>query len=628
MDFSQNHTKNSVESLQATRIFLFLSQIMRKTSQFILFLLLAVACGRTPSVDWTEGATEPDGRALHTLVLHDMPKGSRVWFQELFDGKTSVEGPSMNHYQGTSWYIDIPESGTVTLKYYGRPLPRRSWVPEAFVLQQQGRADTPMEVRCHFLEHPQTEKDEGCFASSYELQPADIIPQVKRVNYGTEPLELIESHPTGWFRITIGQGGEPKVECDDEDGAFYAQVTLSKLPRPLPPMTIEDWPDYAYRGFMLDVVRDFRTVDEVLEIIDLMASWKLNTLHFHIADDESWCLEIKDFPELTEFGAHHALPDWNLQETCALKPSANGKIGNTSFYTAEEYQRILRYAWDRRIRVIPEFDTPGHSRASIKAMQAYERRTGDSSFRLQDSTDTSRYWSAQDFTDNVLSVYLSSVYKFYGVVFDEVIRLHKEAGVPLPAIHIGGDEVPDGAWSGRDRHDMKEIFINGMLDLAEARGIRLAGWEDIVKGLKPETQERLKNSLYFINVWNTEGIEGFPVVLSPAAYTYLDLAYSDDLNEIGLSWAGYVDERKTFALNPNDYKGDIIGVQAQLWSSQLRSFEDATYQMLPKGLGVAERGWNGGYLEPFETAFNRFYSIIVAREMPVWERKGYVFKKR
>ena len=545
----------------------------------------------------------------------------------------------MNHYQGTSWYIDIPESGTVILKYYGRPLPRHSWAPEAFVLQQQGRPDLPMEVEYHFLKLPEKQDSMDWSSNQYEVQPADVIPQVKQVKYLDSTVETFPEtssktetqpivHPAGWYRIKIGEDGVPKVESDDEDGAFYAQVTLEKLPQPLQPMTIEDWPDYAYRGFMLDVVRDFRTVDEVLEIIDLMASWKLNTLHFHIADDESWCLEIKDFPELTDFGAHHALPDWELQESSALKPTANGQIGNVTFYTTEEYKRILRYAWERRIRVIPEFDTPGHSRASIKAMQAYERRTGDSSFRLQDPADTSRYWSAQDFTDNVLSVYLPSVYKFYGKVFDEVIRLHEEVGVPLPAIHIGGDEVPEGAWSGRDRHEMKEIFINGMLDLAEARGIRLAGWEDIAKGLEYETQERLKNSLYFINVWNTEGIEGFPVVLSPAAYTYLDLAYSDAPEEIGLSWAGYVDERKTYALNPNDYKGDIIGVQAQLWSSQLRSFDDATYQMLPKALGMAERGWNGGYLEPFETAFNRFYSIIVAREMPEWEQKGYAFKKR
>ncbi len=596
---------------------------MQKALLFIFPLLLSIACSRVPTAEWTEGAKQGDGRTLHTLTLHDVPEGSRVWFQELFDGKTFVEGPEMHHYQGTSWYIDIPTSGNVTLKYYGRPLPRRSWAPEGFILQQKGKPDLPMEVTYNFLDLP--EKEAANFTCDYEVQPGDIIPQVKRIQYGTELMEPTETHPAGWYRITIGEEGEPQIEADDEDGAFYAKIILSKLSQPLHPMTIEDWPDYQYRGFMLDVVRDFRSVDEVLQILDMMASWKLNALHFHIADDESWCLEIKDFPELTEYGAHHALPDWNLQETDALKPTANGKIGNATYYSIEEYKQILRYAWERRIAVIPEFDMPGHSRASIKAMQVYERRTGDSSYRLQDPADTSHYWSAQDFTDNVLSVDLPSVYKFYDKVFDEVIRLHKEADVPLPAIHIGGDEVPDGAWSGRDHHEMKEIFIKGMLDLAEARGIRLAGWEDIAKGLEPETQERLKRSLYFLNVWNTDGIEGFPVVLSPAAYTYLDLAYSDAPDEIGLSWAGYVDERKTFALQPKDYKGDIIGVQAQLWSSQLRSFDDVTYQMLPKALGVVERAWN---TSPDSTGFERFYGIIVAKEMPVWEKKGWVYKKR
>ena len=596
---------------------------MQKALLFIFPLLLSIACSRVPTAEWTEGAKQGDGRTLHTLTLHDVPEGSRVWFQELFDGKTFVEGPEMHHYQGTSWYIDIPTSGNVTLKYYGRPLPRRSWAPEGFILQQKGKPDLPMEVTYNFLDLP--EKEAANFTCDYEVQPGDIIPQVKRIQYGTELMEPTETHPAGWYRITIGEEGEPQIEADDEDGAFYAKIILSKLSQPLHPMSIEDWPDYQYRGFMLDVVRDFRSVDEVLQILDMMASWKLNALHFHIADDESWCLEIKDFPELTEYGAHHALPDWNLQETDALKPTANGKIGNATYYSIEEYKQILRYAWERRIAVIPEFDMPGHSRASIKAMQVYERRTGDSSYRLQDPADTSHYWSAQDFTDNVLSVDLPSVYKFYDKVFDEVIRLHKEADVPLPAIHIGGDEVPDGAWSGRDHHEMKEIFIKGMLDLAEARGIRLAGWEDIAKGLEPETQERLKRSLYFLNVWNTDGIEGFPVVLSPAAYTYLDLAYSDAPDEIGLSWAGYVDERKTFALQPKDYKGDIIGVQAQLWSSQLRSFDDVTYQMLPKALGVVERAWN---TSPDSTGFERFYGIIVAKEMPVWEKKGWVYKKR
>ena len=559
-------------------------------------LWMTLGCQRVPTVEWIEGARQDDGRALHTLVLHDVPKGSRVWFQELYDGKTVVEGPEIHHYQGTSWYIDIPSSGTTTIKYYGRPLPRHSWAPEGFVLQQRGKADLPMELSSSL-------RAEG--RSSLAMTKG-VIPRCKN--------RPAETRPAGWYRITIDDDGHPRVEADDEDGAFYAQVTLDQLPRPLQPAIIEDWPDLPYRGFMLDVVRDFRTVDEVLQIIDLMASWKLNTLHFHLADDESWCLEIKDLPELTDFGAHHALPDWDLQETAALKPTANGKIGNVTYYTSEEYQQILRYAWERRITVIPEFDTPGHSRASIKAVQAYERRTGNTSFRLQDPADTSHYWSAQDFTDNVLSVDLPSVYKFYGVVFDEVIRLHQEANVPLKAIHIGGDEVPDGAWAGHDRHEMKEIFTNNMLDLAEKRGILLAGWEDIARGLEPATAERLKRSLYFVNVWNTEGIEGFPVVLSPAAYTYLDLAYSDSPDEIGLSWAGYVDERKTFALQPDNYKGDIIGVQAQLWSSQLRSFDDALHQMIPKAYGTVERAWNvhpnWSSESDFETDFEAFSKLF------------------
>ncbi len=604
---------------------------MHKNTIFILFLLLTTACTKVPTAEWTEGIKQDDGRALHTLVLRNMPKGARVWFQELFDGKTMVEGPAMKHYQGTSWYIDIPSNGTVMLKYYGRPLPRHSWAPESFILQQKEKPDRLMEVHYHFLE-PIVKTDEVGFSRHYEVMPADIIPKIKRIQYGPEPLEKTKTHPSGWYRITIDAEGEAKVEANDEDGCFFAQTTLDKLPHPLRPMTIEDWPDLPYRGFMLDVVRDFRTVDEVFQIINLMASWKLNTLHFHLADDESWCLEIKSFPELTTYGAHHALPDWDLQETSALKPTANGRIGNVTFYTAEEYKQILSYAWEHRITVIPEFDTPGHSRASIKAMQAYERRTGDTSFRLQDPADTSHYWSAQDFTDNVLSVELPSVYKFYGTVFNEVIRLYHDAGVPLPAIHIGGDEVPEGAWSGCDRLALKEQFIQGMLDLAEERDIYLAGWEDMARDLKAETQERLKHSLYFLNVWNTEGIEGFPVVLSPAAYTYLDLAYSDAPDEIGLSWAGYVDESKTFSLQLKNYKGDIIGVQAQLWSSQLRSFSDATYQMLPKALGVAERAWNTKTDWPtktdFTTDFDRFYSIIVTCEMPLWEKAGYVFRKR
>ena len=640
-----------------------------------IFLLLAllVACSG-PKVEWIEGEGQADGRAQHSLVLHNVPGGSRVWFQELYDRieVTEPEGCTIQHFQGTSVYLDIPADAPnpLIVKYFERALPRHSWAPEGFVLQQKGKEDRPLEVTYHFLERKGTPVSADWYAARYPVQPGDLIPRPKRIEYGAPsfPMEEHTTRPEGWYRITVS-GGEAKLEAGDRNGELYARQTLDKLPEECPDMVIEDWPDLGLRGFMLDVVRDFRSKDEVLKILDIMASYKLNLLHFHIGDDEAWCLEIPGLPELTDFSGRHALPDWDLQETRALKPTANGRIGNSTFYIGEEYGEILRYAWERGICVVPEFDAPGHSRASIKAMMAYERRTGDSSFRLQDPADTSRYWSAQDFKDNVLDPDYPGVYKFYGVVFDEVIRMHREAGVPLIGIHIGGDEVPGGTWAGRDRRQLKDKFTRGMLALARERGIKLAGWQEMVQGIEPETLEALKPQLLFVNAWSTRGDdieltyrlanEGIPVLLSNVQNAYVDLAYTDDPEEIGLHWGGYVDERKAFALQPwriyesvrwegvdspvdwaRSAEGRpalerpemIVGAEALLWSENLRSFEDATFQMLPKALGIWERAWNSRpdwpTDEAFKADFDRFYSIVKAVEMPRWDAQGFAYRKK
>ena len=638
----------------------------------VLALLALMGCTARPEVEWTEGPAGADGRAAHTLTLNNMPGGSRVWFQELYDNRevTAPEGMAFRHFQGTSFYLDIPADApkTLTINYLGRPLPRHSWAPEGFVLQQEGKEDRPMEVKYRFLGREGTPVGEDWFAARYTVQPGEMIPRPKRISYGSAPTAEATDRPAGWYRLTV-KAGETTVEAAGRDGEIYARKTLEKLPAECPDMVIEDWPDLPLRGFMLDVVRDFRTKNEVLAVLDIMASYKLNTLHFHLGDDESWCLEIPALGALTAFSGHHALPDWELQETLALKPTAGGRIGDTTFYTEAEYKEILSYAWERGISVVPEFDAPGHSRAAIKAMQHYERHTADTTFRLQDPADTSRYWSAQDFKDNVLDPDLPGVYKFYGTVFDELIRMHREAGVPLPAIHIGGDEVPGGTWAGRDRKAMKDKFTRGMLALARERGIALAGWQEMVQGIEPQTLEELKPQLLFVNAWSTRGDkieltyrlanEGIPVLLSNVQNAYVDLAYSDDPAEIGLHWGGYVDERKSFALQPwkiyesvrwegvdtpvdwaSAARGRtpllrpemIVGAEALLWSENLRSFDDATYQMLPKALGIWERAWNADVDWPadeaFATDFDRFYSIVKAVEMPLWEAQGYKFKKR
>ncbi len=636
-----------------------------------LLLLLAVACCG-PAVEWSEGEVQADKRAHHSLVLKNVPGGSRVWFQVLYDNCEVVqpEGLSIQHYQGTSCYVDIPADAPKTLNivYADRPLPRHSWAPEGFVLQQKGKADKPLPVTYSFLEHKSTPIDANWFAARYKVQAGDMIPRPKVITYGAEVPASKSERPKGWYRITIS-GGEVGVWAVDKEGEIYAQETLDKLGEELPDMVIEDWPDLGLRGFMLDVVRNFRSKEEVLQVLDIMASYKLNMLHFHLGDDEAWCLEIPRLPELTAFSGHHALPDWDLQELQALKPGNDGIIGQTTFYTEAEYKEILRYAWERGIAVVPEFDAPGHSRAAIKAMQSYERKTGDASYRLQDPADNSQYWSAQDFTDNVLDPDLPGVYKFYGVVFDEVIRMHQEADVPLPGIHIGGDEVPDGSWSGRDRKQVKDTFTRGILALAQERGVKLAGWQEMVQGIAPETLEQLKPQLLFVNAWSTRGDnielsyqlanDGIPVLLSNVQNAYIDLAYGDDPTEIGLHWGGYVDERKSFALQPwkiyesERWKGVdtpvdwkhaaegrtpllrpdmIVGAEALLWGENVRSISDVTFQMLPKALGIWERAWNScpdwPTDEAFAQDFDRYYSIIKTVEMPRWEAEGYQYKTR
>jgi hexosaminidase len=247
--------------------------------------------------------------------------------------------------------------------------------------------------------------------------------------------------------------------------------------------------------------------------------------------------------------------------------------------------------------------------------------------------------------------------------------MHREAGVPLIGIHIGGDEVPGGTWAGRDRRQLKDKFTRGMLALARERGIKLAGWQEMVQGIEPETLEALKPQLLFVNAWSTRGDdieltyrlanEGIPVLLSNVQNAYVDLAYTDDPEEIGLHWGGYVDERKAFALQPwriyesvrwegVDSPVDwaraaegrpvlerpemIVGAEALLWSENLRSFEDATFQMLPKALGIWERAWNSRpdwpTDEAFKADFDRFYSIVKAVEMPRWDAQGFAYRKK
>ena len=435
---------------------------------FLLTTLIVSSCSTRPEVIWTEGEKDLEsGAAIHTLKVINAPEGTdwKIWLTSNLIRAEVAEGTQgeITLFHGCLYQMTPYEhtGKDLVVTYKDIPLQRHCWAPEGFVLEHKGEY-TPLKVTYEFL--PSEDIPDFPYNQT-ETNVWDMIPSLKSVvpSEGKTIVEVIpdaaivaEAPEIGWYRITLD--GTCTIEAADEDGAFYAKVTLENMIRNagsnvLPNLVIEDWPDFSYRGFMLDISRNFTTKKNILKLIDLLAHYKASVFHLHFGDDEGWRMEVPQFPELTTFGAHHAMPekmsDGTYEEVDCLMPSYNGSIDPkdmtstaNGYLTVEDYIEVVKYAWERRIKVIPEFDTPGHSRAAIKAMEAYAKRTGDDTVILHDPEDTSRYCSVQYYRDNAINVAMPSTYKFIEIVFDHIIACHEAAGAPLDAIHIGGDEVP------------------------------------------------------------------------------------------------------------------------------------------------------------------------------------------
>jgi hexosaminidase len=428
----------------------------------------------------------------------------------------------------------------------------------------------------------------------------------------------------------------------------------------LPALTIVDAPRFGYRGFMLDVARNFQPKASVLRTLELLARYRVNVFHFHLTDDEGWRVEIPSLPELTSVGARrgHTLDSSRfLPPAYGSGPDVDRPYGS-GFLSRADYAEILRYAAARHIEVIPELEMPGHARAAIKAMEARFRAlaaAGDAEgakrYLLSDPEDRSEYTSAQLHHDNVMNPALPSTYAFIERVAEDLVALHREAGVPLRNLHMGGDEVPGGVWerSPAAQAYMKErglstvddfwfVFYGRVAEILKAHGIPLSGWEEVaVRKTRRDGRPMLIPNPGFADrgfrayVWNNVpggGAEdlayrlangGYKVVLCPVSNLYFDLAWNPNPEEPGLDWGGYVDLRKPFEFVPFDYyrnvrldrrgnsldpavfvgkdrltdygRSNVLGIQGNLWSETLSADGRLDYKLVPKLLGLAERAW-------------------------------------
>src|SRR6478735_8798818 len=170
-------------------------------------------------------------------------------------------------------------------------------------------------------------------------------------------------------------GGVVAITSGSESGLFYGAVSLwqlltaqpgdaSSAPSIMAGM-ITDWPRYRWRGLMLDSARHYQSPEFVKKIIDAMALHKLNTLHWHLTDDQGWRVEIKRYPRLTEFGAWRTPP--GPAAAADIDPATGKPRRYGGYYTQEQIRDIVAYAQERQITIVPEIDMPGHMQAAIAA---------------------------------------------------------------------------------------------------------------------------------------------------------------------------------------------------------------------------------------------------------------------
>jgi hexosaminidase len=388
----------------------------------------------------------------------------------------------------------------------------------------------------------------------------------------------------------------------DRAGVFYGmQTLLSMLPLEvwaepesdleLRAAYINDRPAFAYRGFHLDIARNFIEPEHIKKLIRVMAYYKLNKLHLHMTDDEGWRLEIPALPELTGVGAFrghteserdHLIPSYGS----GPDPDPEGNHGS-GYLSRDTFIELLKFADEHHIEVIPEINFPGHARAAIYAMEArYDRLMEEGRqeeaayYRLIDPEDASLYNSAQNFNDNVICVCTEGPYRLFETVVDELISMYQEAGLTLKVLHTGGDEVPRGVWAGspicraflEDRPEIGNVenlqayFGNRIFEILERKKLVMGGWEEIVVK-KNEEGKWIPNSEFVGKamlpyVWNSiyENLDlgnrlanaGFELILCNVNNFYFDLAYTHHPAERGLYWGGFVNTRSSFDFIPYD----------------------------------------------------------------------------
>ncbi len=393
------------------------------------------------------------------------------------------------------------------------------------------------------------------------------------------------------------------IEARDKAGFFYAVVSLMQMMDAeiwrennkkskqkkwhIPACDIQDYPRYQWRGLMLDSSRNFFSVSYVKKFVDRMAQHKLNRFHWHLTDDEGWRIEINHYPLLTKVGASRG-PGTKLPFSTypAMRGPKNKR--QSGYYSQKEIREIVTYAKARSIEVLPEIDLPGHAKAAIVSYPKL----------LQDPNDKSSYRSVQKVHNNTINPAGESTYVFLDTVIKEVSTLF-----PFGYIHLGGDEVPKGAWQKspavtnlmkrkgfKTKKEIEGYFFSRLDRILSKHHKKMIVWQEVAKNRASVRRDTTYMAWKSPKAGYAMAQQRKSTILAPVHYLYFDQQYVRSKKEPGHTWSTPVSTQKTYSFKPKASRY-IKGVEACLWSETLLNTHIADYLAWPRTFALSEVAW-------------------------------------
>lgn len=397
----------------------------------------------------------------------------------------------------------------------------------------------------------------------------------------------------------------------------------------IPAVTITDQPRFGYRGLLVDVARFFSPKENLLRIIDCMAMLKLNTLHFHLTDDNGWRIEIKKYPELTEIGSRRVeRPGKNFSER--RNPRQGEPTVEKGYYTQDDIREIVAYAQERHIEVIPEIEMPAHSNAALAAYPLLACPVVNKYIGVLPGLGGMN-------ADVIYCAGNDSVFTFLQDVLDEVLELF-----PSKYIHLGGDEARKTHWEAcplcqarmkqeklENEEELQGYFMGRMARYVQSKGREVIGWDELTNATIPEG--------FIIQGWQGYGQAamkaaelGHRIIMTPARIMYL-IRYQGPQWFEPVTYFGNNTLKDVYDYEPiqKDWTKQtvslLMGVQACMWTEFCNTPADVDYLLFPRLSALAEVAWTKPERKNWKSylkALDRFNEHLTAKGI-VYARSMY-----